>query len=104
MLRKIKDSNFKHDCTMQIDCLFFSLQPDFALFLGRAAVEALGSLGFQWSPRMARGEAWAGVAITGVGVVAEGATTLQEGVYLATSFHLTAVTQLRDDGETHWRS
>ncbi|XP_050738807.1 protein O-linked-mannose beta-1,2-N-acetylglucosaminyltransferase 1-like [Eriocheir sinensis] len=79
--------------------------PDFALFLGRAAVEALGSLGFQLSPRMARGEAWAGVAITGVGVVAEGATTLQEGVYPATSLHLTAVTQPRDHAfECKWHS
>lgn len=101
MLRKIKDLNFKQDCTMQIECLIHFLQPDFALFLGRAAVEALGSLGFQWSPRMARGEAWAGVAITGVGVVGEGATTLQEGMYPATSLHLTAVTQPWDDGETH---
>ncbi|KAK8405701.1 hypothetical protein O3P69_001896 [Scylla paramamosain] len=69
--------------------------PEFSLFLGQAGAKALDSLGFRWCSRMAWGEPWVGVAVTGRGVVAEAAATLQVGLPSPKSLRLSTVTQLR---------
>ena len=51
---------------------------------------------------MAWGEPWVGMAITGKGVVSEAAATLQMGMHLVKSLHLTAITQPESRGEMFW--
>ncbi|MPC32851.1 Protein O-linked-mannose beta-1,2-N-acetylglucosaminyltransferase 1 [Portunus trituberculatus] len=77
--------------------------PEFSLFLGQAGAKALDSLGFRWCSRMAWGEPWVGVAVTGRGMVAEAAATLQVGLTSPKSLRLSTVTQLESRGsECSW--
>ncbi|XP_045618222.1 protein O-linked-mannose beta-1,2-N-acetylglucosaminyltransferase 1-like [Procambarus clarkii] len=62
--------------------------PEWVMFLGQAGESALASLGFRWPQHVASGEAWAGVAILGHGVVAEAATAVQPRQYPANTLHL----------------
>ncbi|XP_042885983.1 protein O-linked-mannose beta-1,2-N-acetylglucosaminyltransferase 1-like [Penaeus japonicus] len=55
--------------------------PEWIMFLGKAAVDALGSLGSSWASRLVHGEAWAWVGVKGVGTVAEAASVRQDLAY-----------------------
>ncbi|XP_064113629.1 protein O-linked-mannose beta-1,2-N-acetylglucosaminyltransferase 1-like [Macrobrachium nipponense] len=78
--------------------------PEWILFLSKAAEDALVNLGCRWVTKATPGETWACIGITGVGVVAEGISTLGQHFYPSSTLLLKAqVTRNgREDGKCLW--
>ncbi|XP_071515439.1 LOW QUALITY PROTEIN: protein O-linked-mannose beta-1,2-N-acetylglucosaminyltransferase 1-like [Panulirus ornatus] len=73
--------------------------PEWVMFLGRGAEDALKGLGTTWAAQMAQGEAWSWVGVMGGPTLAEAGTTRELGRYPASSLALEVFVHKTEPGK-----